>query len=72
MLLTLQFLMVFFYVICHVELLIADMSAMQQQASSGEAQRERQQCKEKGVGSRNATNNNKITALGGGRGDGQR
>ncbi len=63
---------VFFHVICHVVSLIADMSAIQQPTSVGEAQREGRQCNERGVGSGNATKNNKITALGGGGGDGQR
>jgi hypothetical protein len=48
------------------------MLAIQQPASAGEARRERQQCDERGVGSGDATKNDKITALGGGRGDGQR
>jgi hypothetical protein len=56
----------------HVVLLIANMLAIQQPASAGEAWRERRQCDERGVGSGNATKNNKITALGGGGGDGQR
>jgi hypothetical protein len=69
---TSQLLMVFFHVICHVVLLIANMLATQQPASVGEAWRERQQCYERGVGSGNATKNDKIMALGGGGGDGQR
>ncbi len=68
----LQLLMVFFHVICHVVLLIADMSAIQQPASTGEARRGRRQCNERGVGSGNATKNDEITALGGGGGNGQR
>jgi hypothetical protein len=71
MLPTLQIFMVFFHVICHVVSLIADMSAIQQPAA-GEARQERQQCDERGVGSGDATKNDKITALGGGRCDGQR
>ena len=63
---------VFFHVICHVVLLIANMSAIQQPASAGEARRERRQCNERGVGSGDATKNNEITALGGGGGNGQR
>jgi hypothetical protein len=69
---TSQLLMVFFHVICHVVSLIANMLAIQQPASAGEAQRERRQCNERGVSSGDATKNNKIMALGGGRGDGQR
>jgi hypothetical protein len=69
---TLQLLMFFFLVLCCVVSLIADMLAIQQPASAGEAQRERQQCNEKGVGSGNATKNNETMALGGGRGNGQR
>jgi hypothetical protein len=57
---------------CHVVSLIADMLAIQQPASAGEAQQERRQCDERGFGSGDATKNNKIMALGGGRGDGQR
>jgi hypothetical protein len=72
MLPTSQLLMVFFHVICHVVSLIADMLAIQQPASAGEARRERWQCDERGFGSGNVTKNNKITALGGGGGDGQR
>jgi hypothetical protein len=72
MLPTLQLLMVFFHIICHVVSLIADMSAIQQPASGVEAQRERRQCDERGFGSGDATKNNEITALGGGGGDGQR
>ena len=72
MLPTSQLLMVFFHVICHVVLLIADMSAIQQPASAGEAQRERRQCDERGVGSGDAKKNDEVTALGGGGGDGQR
>ena len=63
---------VFFHVICHVMLLIANMSAIQQPASAGEARRERRQCDEIGVGSGDATKKDEITALGGGGGDGQR
>jgi hypothetical protein len=44
---------------------------MQQQASAGEARRERRQCDERGVGSGNATKNDKTTELGGGGGNGQ-
>ncbi len=62
----------FFQVICHVVSLIADMSKIQQPASAGEAQRERQQCNERGVKGGDTTKNDKITALGGGGGDGQR
>jgi hypothetical protein len=62
----------FFHVICHVVLLIADMSAIQQPASAVEAQQERQQCDERGFISGNATKNDEITVLGGGGGDGQR
>jgi hypothetical protein len=72
MLPTSQLLMGFFHVICHVVLLIADMSAIQQPASMGEARQERQQCDERGVGSGDATKNNEITASGGGGGNGQR
>jgi hypothetical protein len=72
MLPTLQLLMVFFHVICHVVSLIANMSAIQQPASAGEAQQERWQCDERGFGSSDTTKNDKITALGGGGGDGQR
>jgi hypothetical protein len=61
----------FFHVICRVVLLIADMLAMQQPASAGEAQRERRQCNERGVGSGDATKNVETTALGSGGGDGQ-
>jgi hypothetical protein len=52
--------------------LIADMSAMQQQARTGETRRERRQCDERGVGSGDATKNDATMALGGGGGDGQR
>jgi hypothetical protein len=69
---TLQLLMVFFHVICHVVTLIVDMLAMQQPASTGEARRGRRQCIERDVGSGDVTKNDKITALGGGGGDGQR
>ena len=72
MLPTLQLLMVFFHVICHVVSLIADMSTIQQPASMGEARQERRQCNERGVGSGDVTKNDKITALGGGGGDRQR
>jgi hypothetical protein len=51
--------------------LIADMSAIQQPASAKEARQERRQCDERGFGSGNATKNDKITALGGGEGDGK-
>jgi hypothetical protein len=34
----------FFYVICHVVSLIADITEIQQPASAGEARQERQQC----------------------------
>ncbi len=63
---------VFFHVIYHVVSLIADMSAIQQPASAGEARRERRQCDERGVSSGDITKNDEITALGGGGGDGQR
>ncbi len=63
---------VFFHIICHVVLLIADMSAMQQQASAREVWQERRQCNESSVRSSNATKNDKTTALSGGRGNGQR
>jgi hypothetical protein len=63
---------VFFHVISHVVSLIANMLAIQQPASAGEARRERRQCDERGVGSSDATKNDEITALGGGGGDGQR
>jgi hypothetical protein len=63
---------VFFHDICHVMSLIADMLAIQQPASMGEARQERWQCNERGVGSGNTTKNNKITALDGGSGNGQR
>jgi hypothetical protein len=72
MLPTLQLLMIFFHVICHVVSLIANMLAIQQPASAGEARRERWQCNERGVGSGDATKNNEIMALGGGGCDGQR
>jgi hypothetical protein len=71
MLPTSQLLKGFFNVICYVVLLIADMSAIQQPASAGEAQQERRQCDERGAGS-GATKIDEITALGGGGGDGQR
>jgi hypothetical protein len=67
-----QFLMVFFHIICHVMSLIADMLAIQQPASTEEAQRERWQCNERGFGSGDATKNDEIMALGCGKGDGQR
>ncbi len=69
---TSQLLMFFFHVICHVVLLIANMSAIQQPASTGEARQERRQCDERGVCSSDTTKNDKITTLGGGGGDGQR
>jgi hypothetical protein len=69
---TLQLLMVFFHVIRHFVSLIADMSAIQQPASAGEARQERRQCNERGVGSGDETKNDEIMALGGGRGNGQR
>jgi hypothetical protein len=69
---TLQLLMFFFHVICHVVSLIANMSAIQQPASAGAARREMRQCDERGVGSGDATKNDEITALGGGGGNGQR
>jgi hypothetical protein len=72
MLPTSQLLMVFFHVICHVVSLIANILAIQQPASAAEAQQERRQCNERGVGSGDATKNDKITALGGGGGNGQR
>ena len=72
MLPTLRLLMFFLHVICCVMSLIADMLAMQQPASTGEAQQERRQCNERGVGSGDATQNNEIMALGGGGGNGQR
>jgi hypothetical protein len=62
----------FFHVICHVVSLIANMSAIQQPASAGEARQERRQCNERGIGSGDATKNNEIMALGGGGGNGQR
>jgi hypothetical protein len=69
---TLQLVMGFFHVICHVVSLIANMSAIQPPASTGEARQERWQCNERGVGSGDATKNNEITALCGGGCDGQR
>jgi hypothetical protein len=41
-------------------LLIANMSAMQQPASAGEGQQERQQCDERGINSSDATKNNET------------
>jgi hypothetical protein len=61
-----------FHIICHVLSLIADMSAIQQPASVGEARRGRRQCNERGVGSGEATKNNEIMALVGGGGNWQR
>jgi hypothetical protein len=71
MLPSLQLLVGFFHVICCVMSLIANMLAMQQPASAGEVQQKRRQGNERGVGSSNATKNNKSMALGGGRGNGQ-
>jgi hypothetical protein len=68
----LQLLMDFFHVICYVVSLIANMSAIQQPASAGEARQARRQCDKRGVGSSNTTKNNEITALGGGGGNGKR
>ncbi len=53
-------------------LLIANKLAMQQPASVEEVQQERRQCNERGVGSGNATKNDKTIALGVGGGNGQR
>jgi hypothetical protein len=72
MLPTSQLLINFFHIICGVMSLIANMLAMQQLASAGEAQQERRQCNERGIGSGDSTKNDKTTALGGGRGNGQR
>jgi hypothetical protein len=71
MLLTLQLFVVIFHVMCCVMLLIANMSTIQQPASTGEVRQERRQCNESCGGSSNATKNNVTMALGGGGGDGQ-
>ncbi len=57
--------------LCCVVSLIANMSAMQQLASVGEARGERRQCDERGVGSRDATKSDKTTASGCGSSNGQ-